>query len=188
MKIIILAVIITLIPVSCMNNQSQNNDKIIYIPIGVIHSSFTPETGAPRQGILRPENMGEIEIFEPFREALQTLDEFEYIILIYHFNKVTSWDEIVHPPASKDEHNFGLFATRSPKRPNPIGFSVVKLDSIINGILYIRGVDAFDGTPVLDIKPYLPSIDCIESNQNEEAEKELGLHNQDFIEDSSFHR
>ena len=80
----------------------------------------------------------------------------------------------------------GLFATRAPSRPNPIGFSIVKLEKIENGILYISGIDAFDGTPVLDIKPYLPSVDCIKSIQNELIEIELGHHDEDFIEDSTF--
>jgi len=177
-----------LIFIKCSNNQLQNNNKIIYSPIGIIHSSFNTETGAPRQGILMPETKGEIEIFKPYREALQTLDEFEYIIVLYHFDKVKTWESHVNPPASTHEHDFGLFSTRSPKRPNPIGLSIVKLESINDGILHVSGVDAFEGTPVLDIKPYLPSVDCIKSKQNEEVEKELGHHDEIFITDSSFYR
>jgi len=154
----------------------QNNDEIIFNPIGIIHSSFTPETGAPRQGILMPESISKIEIFESYRKALETLDEFEYIMVFYYFDKVKSWEPFVNPPGSSHDHKFGLFATRSPKRPNPIGFSVIKLDRIKEGVLFVRGLDAFDGTPVLDIKPYLPSVDCVESQQNREVEKELGLH------------
>lgn len=170
--------------VTCTDNQMQEKNEIVYFPIGIIHSSFTPETGAPRQGILMPETGAEIEIFKPFREALQYLDLFEYIIVIYHFDKVTSWKNHVSPPASTSEHDFGLFATRSPKRPNPIGFTVVKLDSVNDGILHVKGIDAFDGSPVLDIKPYLPSIDCIESRRNKYIEKELGLPDQVLIKDS----
>ena len=110
---ITLLVIISLIFIKCMNNQLQNNSEIIYSPIGVIHSPFTPETGAPQQGILMPETRGKIEIFKPYREALQTLDEFEYIIVIYHLDKVKTWESHVNPPASTHEHDFGLFATRS---------------------------------------------------------------------------
>lgn len=180
--------LLCLIFIKCRNNQLQNNNEIIYSPIGIIHSSFNTETGAPRQGILMPETKGEIEIFEPYREALQTLDEFEYIIVLYHFDKVRTWESHVNPPASTHEHDFGLFSTRSPKRPNPIGLSIVKLESINDGILHVRGVDAFEGTPVLDIKPYLPSVDCIKSQRNEEVEKELGHHDEIFITDSSFYR
>ncbi len=186
-KITILT-LLCLIFIKCSNNQLQDNDEIIYSPIGIIHSSFNTETGAPRQGILMPETKGEIEIFKPYREALETLDEFEYIIVVYHFDKVRTWESHVNPPASTHEHDFGLFSTRSPKRPNPIGLSIVKLESINNGILHIRGIDAFEGTPVLDLKPYLPSVDCIKSRQNEEVEKELGHHDEIFITDSSFYR
>lgn len=174
LKIILLATI-SLIFVQCMNNKMQNKNEIIFNPIGVIHSSFTPETGAPRQGILIPENTATICIFDPYQKALETLDEFEYIIVLYHLDKVKSWEPFVNPSGSSHNHKFGLFATRSPNRPNPIGFSVIKLDQIKEGVLFVRGLDAFDGTPVLDIKPYLPSIDCVESQQNKKVEKELGL-------------
>lgn len=161
----------------------QEENEIVYTPIGMIHSSFTPETGAPRQGILMPDNAAEIEIDRSYREALQNLDLFEYVIVIYHFDKVKSWKTTVTPPASAREYNFGLFGTRTPRRPNPIGICVVKLDSIRDGILHIKGIDAFDGSPVLDIKPYLPSIDCVESRRNEEMEKKLGLPRQVLIKD-----
>ncbi len=167
--------------VLCSQCYMQQQEEIIYSPIGVIHSSFTPETGAPRQGILMPETGAEIEIYKPYREALQSLDLFEYIIVIYHFDRVKDWKKTVSPPASTREHDFGLFGTRTPRRPNPIGLSVVKLDSIRDGVLHIKGIDAFDGSPVLDIKPYLPSIDCVESRRNEKMEKKLGLPEQVMI-------
>jgi len=165
-----------------------SNDTIRYTPIGVVHSAFTPETGAPRQGVLIPESKGTIELFEEYHEALHDLHLFEYIIILYHFNVVETWAPAVNPPASSHEHEFGLFATRSPKRPNPIGFAIVKLHYIKNGILYVSGIDAFDNTPVLDIKPYLPSVDCIESVQNELIEEELGHHDEDFITDTTFYK
>lgn len=168
------------------SNAQDTTLQIIYYPIGVFHTEFTPKTGAPRQGILLPETKGQIEIYPKYRSALSTLCLFEYIIVIFHFSEVKSWQPTVNPPGASHEHNFGLFATRSPKRPNPIGFSVVKLENIKDGILYISGVDAFEGTPVLDIKPYLPSIDCIKSFQNEFIEKELGHHDQNFINDSTY--
>jgi tRNA-Thr(GGU) m(6)t(6)A37 methyltransferase TsaA len=119
---------------------------------------------------------------------LNTLNLFEYIIVLYHFSEVEQWESNVNPPAASHEHNFGLFSTRSPKRPNPIGLSVVKLEKIRDGILYVSGVDAFEGTPVLDIKPYLPSVDCVKSIQNELVETELGHHDEDFISDSTFYK
>jgi len=166
--------------------QEYDTSIIQYKPIGIFHTVYTPSTGAPRQGILIPETSGTIEIFPQYRSALNTLNLFEYIIVLYHFSEVERWESTVNPPASSHEHNFGLFSTRSPKRPNPIGLTIVKLEKIENGILYISGVDAFDGTPVLDIKPYLPSVDCVKSIQNELIEKLLGHHDEDFINDSTF--
>lgn len=182
-------VILLLLIISKYNNmyaQEKDTNIIQYKPIGIFHTGYTPATGAPRQGILMPETKGKIEIYPEYRDALRTLSLFEYIIVLYHFSKVERWESTVNPPASSPEHNFGLFATRSPKRPNPIGLSIVKLKKIKNGILYISGVDAFNGTPVLDIKPYLPSVDCVKSIQNELIEKELGHHDEDFINDSTF--
>lgn len=184
-------IIIAILIIVCaqLNTQSQSSKLIMkYEPIGIIHSNYSPETGAPRQGILVSDNSGTVEIYPEYRQALTTLDSFEYIILIYHFDKVESWDPLVKPPASDHDYEFGLFATRSPRRPNPIGFSVIKLDKIESGILYVRGIDAFDGTPVLDIKPYLPSIDCVKSVQNDSMEHRLGHHDEIFIRDSSFYK
>ncbi|MCD4734532.1 MAG: tRNA (N6-threonylcarbamoyladenosine(37)-N6)-methyltransferase TrmO [Bacteroidales bacterium] len=164
------------------------NEEIVFHPIGVIHSPYNPDTGAPRQGILMPDEEASIEIYEPFQEALKTLNEFEYILVFFYFDQVKSWKPIVNPSGSTDEHEFGLFSTRSPRRPNPIGFCLVKLDRIEKGVLYIRGIDAFEGTPVLDIKPYLPSVDCVESSTNRYIEKELGLHDEDIIDDSGVSR
>lgn len=165
---------------------SFSQDTIIYTPIGVFHTQYTPKTGAPRQGILMPETCGSIEIFPEYAEGLRFVSFFEYIIVLYHFSEVEKWEPNVEPPGANHQHNFGVFSTRSPKRPNPIGFSVIKLDSIRNNFLYISGVDAFDGTPVLDIKPYLPSVDNVKSLINELLEVEFGHHNEKFINDSTF--
>lgn len=181
----IIALISIIINIHFMTAQ-DNIEQIIYRPIGVFHTPFTSETGAPRQGILMEETKGEIEIYPEYHSALNYLSFFEYILVIYHFSEVETWDPFVNPPASNHEHNFGLFSTRSARRPNPIGLSLVKLEKIKDGILYISGVDAFDGTPVLDIKPYLPSVDCVRSLQNELVEKELGHHDEKFISDSTF--
>lgn len=168
--------------------QERDTYCIQYTPIGIIHTGYSPGTGAPRQGILMPETKGTIELYPEYHCALNTLSLFEYIIVLYHFNEVERWEPTVNPPAADHEHNFGLFSTRIPKRPNPIGLSIVKLEKIKNGVLYISGVDAFEGTPVLDIKPYLPSVDCPKSVQNEMIEKILGHHDEDFIDDSTFYK
>ncbi len=155
--------------------QGKTDQQIIYKPVGVFHSEYTERTGAPRQGILKPDGKGTIEIFNEYRGAMKSLELFEYIIVIYHFDRAYNWNLIVKPPASDPDLTFGLFATRSPNRPNPIGIATVRLDKVGNGILHVSGIDAFDGTPVLDIKPYLPSIDCVKSSINEQTEKKLGL-------------
>jgi tRNA-Thr(GGU) m(6)t(6)A37 methyltransferase TsaA len=147
--------------------------KIEYHPIGRFHTSLSPQTGAPRQGILEPGSEGTIEIFEQYRDALADLDNYDYIIVIYHLHLSTTWHTPVRPPAS--ERTFGLFATRSPNRPNPIGFAVVKLREIKNARLHVSGVDAFDGSPVLDIKAWMPSLDCPPHSSNRDVEKEIGL-------------
>ncbi|MFP4367212.1 MAG: tRNA (N6-threonylcarbamoyladenosine(37)-N6)-methyltransferase TrmO [Bacteroidales bacterium] len=136
--------------------------EIIYEPIGIFHSPYTQETGAPRQGILKPDVKAKIEIFPEYHDALDSLNQYEYIVVLYHFDRVADWSTMVTPPGADRE--FGLFATRTPRRPNPIGFSVLKLEKVENGILHISGTDAFNGTNVLDIKPYIPSLDRVESS------------------------
>lgn len=156
-------------------NPNPDTMTIEYHPIGKFHSNLTPQTGAPRQGILQPENKGSIEIFEEYAEALRDLGKYEYIIVIYHMHISKKWHSDVRPPGSK--RSFGLFATRSPNRPNPIGFAVIKLNGIDGTRLHVSGIDAFNGTPVLDIKPWIPSIDCPSNITNPEIENDLGLEN-----------
>jgi tRNA-Thr(GGU) m(6)t(6)A37 methyltransferase TsaA len=171
-----------------VNSQPPSGDFIKFKPIGVfISTNWNTSTGAPRQGILKPDTKATLQIEKPYRSALRDLERFEYIILLYYFNLTKTWSPVINPPGSG--HYFGMFATRSPRRPNPIGFSVVKLDSIDiqKGLLYLSGVDAFKGTPVLDIKPYLPSVDIIESKKNKETEYELGHHDEVFIKDSDMY-
>jgi len=151
----------------------QDPMKIVYHPIGIFHTELTPQTGAPRQGILQPENKGTIEVYPEYHEALRDLEKFEYIIVIYHMHLSKGWHTPVRPPRSS--HAFGLFATRSPNRPNPIGFSVIKLEKVEGNILHVRGIDVFSKTPVLDIKPWLPSIDCPGGKMNLDIEEKLGL-------------
>jgi tRNA-Thr(GGU) m(6)t(6)A37 methyltransferase TsaA len=154
-------------------NPNPDAMKIEYCPIGEFHTNLTPQSGAPRQGILQPANKGTIEIFDEYAEALKGLDQSEYIIVLYHLHLSGNWHHNVRPPGSRKF--FGLFATRSPNRPNPIGFAVIKLNRIEGALLHVSGIDAYHGTPVLDIKPWLPSIDCPVSNTSFEIESELGL-------------
>jgi tRNA-Thr(GGU) m(6)t(6)A37 methyltransferase TsaA len=162
-------------PVLPDRNPTPDDMIIEYHPVGEFHSSLTPQTGAPRQGTLQPENEATIEVYEDYAGALKDLGKYEYIIVLYHLHMSRNWHSDVRPPGSKKA--MGLFATRSPNRPNPIGFGVIKLKGMDGTTLYVSGIDAFDGTPVLDIKPWIPSIDCPPHNTSPEIETDLGLGN-----------
>jgi tRNA-Thr(GGU) m(6)t(6)A37 methyltransferase TsaA len=101
---------------------------------------------------------GTVEVFEDFHQGLKDLDGFSHIILLYCFHRSHSFN--LHVVPFMDSEPRGLFATRSPMRPNPIGLSVVRLANIENGVLHIRNVDILDGTPLIDIKPYVPEFDA----------------------------
>jgi tRNA-Thr(GGU) m(6)t(6)A37 methyltransferase TsaA len=131
-------------------------DTVKYKPIGVIHSPFKDRTGIPRQAAGAPDVTAEIEIFDEYVEGLTDLDGFSHIVVIFHLHLVQKGSLKACPPWDHKEH--GVFATRSPHRPNPIGVSIVRLESIERNILKILRVDMLDGTPVLDIKPYIPRL------------------------------
>ena len=133
-------------------------------PIGFFHTDFNIETGAPRQGRLMPESKGIIILNKKYTKALRDLDKFEYIYVLFYFHEITDWESIVTPRCSK--HRYGLFATRTPRRPNPIGMTLIKLDAIKENKLYVSGIDVFDQTPVLDIKPFLPDLDFVATDKN----------------------
>lgn len=127
------------------------------VPIGLIHSPFKELEGMPVQPAGAGGTQGSVEIFPDFREGLKDLEGFSHIFLLYHFHRSRGYDLCVTP--FLDNQPRGLFATRAPRRPNPIGLSVVKLLDVSGGILRIEGVDIVDGTPLLDIKPYVRKFD-----------------------------
>jgi len=131
--------------------------QVVYQPIGVIHTPFAQPEGAPHQPRFSSKAKGWIEIAEELAPGLRDLDGFSHIVLIYHFHQSGGFDLAVTPSS----HPFlrGLFATRSPRRPNAIGVSVVRLLSIEGGVIHIENVDMIDNTPLLDIKPYIPQVD-----------------------------
>jgi tRNA-Thr(GGU) m(6)t(6)A37 methyltransferase TsaA len=131
--------------------------KIEYRPIGVIHSPFAELEGMPIQPAGASGTQGTVELFPEYREGLKDLEGFSHIILLYHFHRSQGFDLQVIP--FLDCKPRGLFATRAPRRPNPIGLSVVKLLDIRGGTLQIENIDILDGTPLLDIKPYVPEFD-----------------------------
>jgi tRNA (adenine37-N6)-methyltransferase len=127
-------------------------------PIGIIRSPFKELTGMPIQPAGAAGVKGTVEVFEEYRAGLKDLDGFSHIILLYRFHRSRGFD--LHVVPFMDSEPRGLFATRAPKRPNAIGLSVVRLDKIEDGVLQIRNVDILDGTPLLDIKPYVPEFDA----------------------------
>ena len=130
---------------------------IKFEPIGIIYTPFTDLEGMPIQPAGAAGVKGTVEVFEAYRAGLKDLDGFSHIILLYHFHRIRGFKLQVVP--FMDTQSRGLFATRAPRRPNPIGLSVVQLDRIEAGVLHIRNVDVLDGTPLLDIKPYVPAFD-----------------------------
>lgn len=129
-------------------------------PIGVIHSPFTELEGMPIQPTGAIGVKGAVEVFDEYQGGLKDLDGFSHIILIYLFHKSVSYSLEVVP--FMDTAPRGLFSTRAPRRPNPIGLSIIRLDRIENNILHVQDVDVLDGTPLLDIKPYVPKFDSRE--------------------------
>jgi tRNA (adenine37-N6)-methyltransferase len=125
-------------------------------PIGVIHTPFTDKSQTPIQPT-RSQASGQVEVFPEFASGLQDLEDFSHIILLYVFHCSSGYSLQVQP--FLDDQLRGLFATRHPCRPNPIGLSIVRLLSRHENILEIEGVDMLDGTPLLDIKPYVPDFD-----------------------------
>ena len=130
---------------------------IEYRPIGIIHSPFKTPKGSPIQPSAAQGVAGTVEIFVEFAEGLQDLAGFSHIFVIYHFHLSKKFSLTVKP--FLDNKKRGLFATRAPSRPNPIGFSVVRLTRMEGNILYIQNVDVVDDTPLLDVKPYVPAFD-----------------------------
>jgi tRNA (adenine37-N6)-methyltransferase len=132
-------------------------ELIQYKPIGVIKSPFKQLDGMPIQPIGACGVHGEIHLKEEYKEGLDDLEEFSHIMLIYHLHLSNGYSLRVKPFLDDKKH--GIFATRAPKRPNPIGISVVKLENVEGNIVHISNVDIVDGTPLLDIKPYIPHFD-----------------------------
>jgi tRNA-Thr(GGU) m(6)t(6)A37 methyltransferase TsaA len=135
--------------------------NLIVQPIGILSSPYSDKYDAPRQpGIDGKHNQAVITLLphRNFEQALQDVDGFERIWIVSWFHRNTSWKPKVLPPRSGRTKR-GVFATRSPHRPNPIGLSVCTLEKIKGLVLYIRDVDLLDGTPILDIKPYVPYSD-----------------------------
>lgn len=136
-------------------------------PIAHIRSDFSEKFGIPRQSGLVEELRASIVFESPYRDpsALRGIDGFSHLWLIWEFSQSRGWSPTVRPPRLGGNKRLGVFATRSPFRPNPIGLSCVRLlevrqDRELGPVLVVAGADLMDGTPIYDIKPYLPYADC----------------------------
>lgn len=124
-------------------------------PIGIIHAPFKSKKEAPKQNY-KSRAIGRVEVFKKYQEGLKDIEGFSHLILIYNFHKSRGFKLLVTP--FLDDKLHGLFATRYPRRPNQIGLTVVRLLKRKGNILRVKNIDVIDGTPLLDIKPYVPEF------------------------------
>jgi tRNA-Thr(GGU) m(6)t(6)A37 methyltransferase TsaA len=134
-------------------------EPVTYLPIGVVRSPYAALGGMPLQTVASVDVEATVALHERVHGALRDLEGFSHLWLLVHLHRVEGWaPEVV--PFLDDERPRGVLATRSPRHPNPIGLSLVELVAVEPGALRIRGVDLLDGTPVLDVKPYVPLFDA----------------------------
>lgn len=132
--------------------------ELVVRPIGFVRSPFREKVEAPRQAVVAADATATLEVLPAYEDALADLAGFDRIWLVFWFHDATHYRPKVQPPRSDEKR--GLFATRSPHRPNPIGLSAVRLERVERTTLHLREIDLIDGTPVLDIKPYIPYADA----------------------------
>lgn len=133
-------------------------EKITFTPIGTVHSPFRDPRDMPIQPVGARGIRGRIELNPGCAPGLRDLDGFSRVIVLYHFHRTDGYSLEVVPFLDKTPH--GVFATRAPRRPNAIGVSMLRLISVEGATLTVEDVDILDGTPVLDIKPYVPAFDA----------------------------
>lgn len=173
-----------------LENLSQEQEQYQIKPIGIVHSCFKEKFAIPRQPALAPAAKGEIELFPPYNDpvAIEGLEEVSHLWLSFIFHRaLPKENEVrlrVRPPRLGGNKKMGVFATRSTHRPNPLGLSVVKFDGIKNGRLQISGIDLLDGTPIVDIKPYVPYADSLPSALNAIASDAPELSKVEFKQDA----
>jgi tRNA-Thr(GGU) m(6)t(6)A37 methyltransferase TsaA len=134
----------------------MNAAALVLKPIGVVRSPFTETGQIPKGPGARHVEEGVLEIRPELESGLADIEGFSHLFVLWIFDRVDGYDLIAHPPS--DDRSHGVFATRSPRRPNPIGLTVVQLLGRDGARLRVRGVDMLDGTPIVDIKPYLSSV------------------------------
>jgi len=135
-----------------------------FVPIGRIHTSHKTKEECPIQPVYSSEALGNIEVFQQYAVGLKDIETFSHIYILYLLDRAGEI-QLVRPTFLDDEPH-GIYASRHPCRPNGIGMSIVRLEERRENILTIRGIDVLDETPLLDIKPYIPKFDIIESASN----------------------
>jgi tRNA-Thr(GGU) m(6)t(6)A37 methyltransferase TsaA len=143
-----------------MNHKPEDRSSSLdyrFVPIGTIHSPFSQPAGTPIQPSRAGGARGVARIYEPFRQGLRDLEGFERIWLVYYFHEAPPGQLLVRPFLDKTPR--GVFATRAPARPIPLGMSAVRLLGVQEACLEVEDIDVVDGTPLLDIKPYVPEFD-----------------------------
>ena len=147
-----------------MTGSFPISPPVTYAPIGVIRSAHTKPEETPIQPVYAHGCTGWAEVLPEYAEGLRDLEGFSHVYLIYHMHRAGPPKLVVRP--FLDDADRGVFATRAPCRPNPIGLSVVELLRRDGRVLYVDGLDVLDGTPLLDLKPYTAKFDCIEGTRN----------------------
>jgi len=142
----------------------MNSDSIAYEPIGLIRSEHTTPEETPIQPAYATGHQGRVEVLPEYAEGLRDLDGFSHVYLVYHFH-VAGPAKLVVKPFLQDVER-GVFATRAPCRPNPIGISIVRLKGRQGNVLHVDDLDVLNETPLLDIKPYVARFDRIEETRN----------------------
>lgn len=141
-----------------MKARAGQSAEVVCRPIGIIRSPFKAPVGTPIQTAAAPDEIARLEVLPEFVAGLRDLESFEFVILITHFHECA--DERLELTPFLDDRSHGVFATRAPARPNRLGLSIVRLLRIDGATVHFRGNDMVDGTPVLDIKPYVPGFDA----------------------------
>ncbi|MGM5482540.1 MAG: tRNA (N6-threonylcarbamoyladenosine(37)-N6)-methyltransferase TrmO [Nanobdellota archaeon] len=153
--------------------------NIEYRAIGKIFTGYKEKAGMPIQSN-KSSRQGIIKLKEEFKKGLKDLDEFSHIMLFYHFHESSGYNLVTKPFLDNKEH--GIFAIRAPKRPNSLGFSIVKLIKIKGREIYFEGADMLDQTPLIDIKPYSKKFDHVKDSQEGWLEKSK----EEYLSDNRF--
>ena len=144
--------------------MEEKHQSFSISPIGVIHSRHTKPEETPIQPVFAADCKGEVEVFSEFEEGLVDVEHYSHLYLLYYLHKAGNVQLRAKPFLQNQLH--GIFSTRAPARPNHIGLSIVKLLRREKNVLFIEGVDILDGTPLLDIKPYLARFDRVDTQRN----------------------